>query len=134
MTWSARGWLGLLVAGTLLGAGVSRSGTTSALSAQQAVDSLWAVRFTTGPGWQAEIAPGAQVGFASHSRNLTRLRNEGRILMGGRYGEVGLILIRAASAAEVHTMLAPDSSVAAGVFKADVSAWRTIYDGAVPRR
>jgi len=100
----------------------------------QAADSLWALSFTTGPGWQVDRAPGEQTGFAAHSRNLSRLRTEGRILMGGRYGAVGLMLVRAGSEAEVRQLLAADSAVAAGVFKAEINVWRTVYDGSVPRR
>lgn len=100
----------------------------------QAADSLWALSFTTGSAWRADRAPGDQAGFAAHSRNLSRLRTEGRILMGGRYGTVGLMLVRAGSEAEVRQLLAADSAVAAGVFHAEITVWRTVYDGNVPRR
>lgn len=127
-------WVAMLMLGISVAAFVGRGGPAPALAAEEAVDSLWALRFTTGPGWRTEVDPSAQVGFSAHSRNLARLRAEGRILVGGRYGEVGLMVIRAGSAADVEAMLVPDSAVAAGVFKAEVSPWRTIYEGTVPRR
>lgn len=122
------------VMAVLLPAFQTASRATVSGSSAQSVDSLWALRFTTGPGWRADVAPGAQVGFAAHSRNLARLRGEGRILMGGRFADVGLMVIRAGSEGEVRRMLAPDSAVAAGVFQAAIDPWRTIYEGAVPRR
>lgn len=109
-------------------------GSARVPAARQAADSLWALSFTTGPGWRAELAPGAQDGFGSHSRNLGRLRAEGRILVGGRFAEWGLMLVRAGSEAEVRRMLEPDSSLAAGTFRVVIAPWRTVYPGTVPAR
>ena len=50
--------------------------------------------------------------FRTHSQNLFKLRQEGRIVLGGRYGEVGLILVRAANEQEVRELFAADSSLA----------------------
>jgi len=123
-----------LTGGLLAGAGLGdRIGMAGAATTQRA-DSLWALSFTTGPGWRPEIPPAQQAGFGSHSRNLARLRADGRILMGGRYGAVGLMLLRAAGAEEVRAWLAPDSAVAQGVFTAEIVPWRTVYDGVVPRQ
>jgi len=109
-------------------------GSSGAPVARQAADSLWALSFTTGPGWQQDLAPGAQDGFGSHSRNLARLRATGRILVGGRFAEFGLMLVRAASESEVRRMLEPDSSLAAGTFRVAIAPWRTVYPGTVPAR
>lgn len=129
-----RTWSVPLLLGALLLVAAEYEAARPPLAAQQAIDSLWALSFTTGPGWQAGQTPGVQVGFGSHSRNLARLRSAGRILVGGRYGEVGLMLVRAGSEGEVRAMLEPDSAVAAGVFQAAITPWRTIYEGTVPRR
>lgn len=97
-------------------------------------DPLFAVTFTTGPAWQADKAPGAQPGFQAHSGNLARLRQEGRILMGGRFGAYGLMLIRARDSAEVRGLFSPDSASALGVFRLEIQSWRTVYEGTVPAR
>jgi len=95
-------------------------------------DSLFAVLFRTGPAWRADRSPTEQEHFQTHSRNLGRLRQEGRIVLGGRYGEVGLIVVRAANRDEARGFFAADSSVAKGVFTAEILPWRTLFPGAVP--
>lgn len=101
---------------------------------QGAADSLWVVTLTTGPGWDSTKAPNLQRHFGEHSRNLGRLRQEGKLLMGGRFGAVGLLLLRAPSESEARGMFAPDSSIATGVFAARFEVWHTIFTGAVPPR
>ena len=58
-----------------------------------------------------------------------KLRQDGRLVLGGRYGDVGLILVRAADEAEARGLFAADSSIARGVFRAEFQVWRTIFDG-----
>lgn len=123
----------LAIAAALSGA-PSASGTARALPARQATDSLFALTFAAGPGWDTTKPPGAQAGFREHSQNLARLRREGRILAGGRFGALGLMLVRARDSAEVRAQLAGDSTLTRGVFTATIDVWRTIYDGPVPAR
>jgi uncharacterized protein YciI len=94
---------------------------------------LFAILFRPGPGWDGAKPPQQQVGFAGHSKNLAALRAEGRIVLGGRYGDVGLIVVEAADEAEVRVWLARDPTLPAKVFTADVKRWATIYDGCVAR-
>jgi RNA polymerase sigma-70 factor (ECF subfamily) len=123
----------LAIAAALIGA--SRAGSaTHAPPAAQASDSLFALTFAVGPGWESTKPPGAQAGFREHSQNLARLRREGRILAGGRFGALGLMLVRARDSAEVRGQLAGDSTLTRGVFTATIDVWRTIYDGPVPAR
>lgn len=72
--------------------------------------------------------------FADHSKNINTLRTEGRLVLGGRFGEWGLILISAADEAEARALIDRDPSVGAGVFKAEVNAWSTFAEGCVERR
>lgn len=117
----------------LLGFGFRPSLGTAA-ARQAPADSLWALTLTTGPGWDSTKGPGAQRYFGDHSRNLGRLRQEGKLLMGGRFGGAGLLLLRAQSESEARGMFAPDSTIVTGVFAAKFEAWRTIFTGAVPPR
>ena len=89
----------------------------------------FAVEFRTGPGWDKSKPPGEQKHFADHSANLRKLRQEGKIVVGGRYGEVGLVLLRAASEEEARTLLATDPSLSAGIFVAQVHPWSTFMAG-----
>lgn len=96
-------------------------------------DTIYAVTIRTGPAWDQSKPPNEQVHFRTHSQNLFRLREQGRIVLGGRYGDVGLILVRAANETEARQLFAADSSLARGVFQADFTVWRTIFDGTVSR-
>jgi uncharacterized protein YciI len=94
---------------------------------------LFAVLFRTGPAWDAAKPPGQQRFFKEHSQNLLALRKAGKIALGGRYADVGLVVVQAQDEAEVRALLAGDPSLAEGVFRADVHPWSTIYDGCVGR-
>lgn len=96
-------------------------------------DTVYAVTIRTGPAWEQSKPPSEQVHFRTHSENLFKLRQDGRIVLGGRYGDVGLILVRAANEAEARGLFAADSSLTRGVFQAEFQVWRTIFDGAVTR-
>ena len=91
----------------------------------------FAVEFRTGPAWDKAKPPNEQKHFADHSANLRQLRQEGRIVVGGRYGEVGLVLLRATSEEEVRTLLAADPALAASVFTASIHPWSTFMAGTV---
>lgn len=113
--------LAVVITGALVGA------------APQDAPGTMALVFTTGPGWDAKVSPGAQRHFGNHSANLRRLREAGVIVAGGRFGAYGLILVRAPSRDSALAMLAPDSSIAVGTFKVEVEPWLTIYEGAITR-
>jgi len=97
--------------------------------AQEPVETVFAVTFRTGPAWDLEKSPNEQLHFADHSTNLRELRASSKILLGGRFGDVGLILLKAASEAEARAMIERDPSVQAGVFKAEVQAWSPFMSG-----
>lgn len=91
----------------------------------------FAVTLSTGPAWIPGRAPNDQPHMRLHSMNLRRLRDEGVVLAGGRYGPYGLILIEAADSAAVARMFLPDSAVQTGVFAIRIDRWRTFYNGCV---
>jgi uncharacterized protein YciI len=107
----------------------------AALAAQPSppavLPSVFAVTFRTGPAWDANRPPPEQPHFAGHSRNLRALREEGRLLVGGRYGDAGLVLMTAASLDEARGLVTRDPAVGAGTFKADVQPWSTFMPGCV---
>jgi hypothetical protein len=92
---------------------------------------LFAVVFRTGPAWDVSKPPGEQLHFKDHSRNIAALKAEGRLALGGRFGDLGLLLVRAATQQEAESLLARDASVAAGVFTAEVHPWSTFAEGCV---
>lgn len=92
---------------------------------------LWVMMYTPGPAWDTSRATADQPHFDAHSANLARLRSEGRIRLGGRFGPWGLILIEAKDEPEARALFAPDSALAQGVFSGELYAWSTIYEGGV---
>jgi uncharacterized protein YciI len=93
---------------------------------------LFAITFTTGPGWDSAKPAGEQRFMSEHSRNLFRLRDAGTIVMGSRFGEFGLIIVRAASDEDARALFRADSAVASGVFLMRVDSWLTLFDGCIP--
>jgi hypothetical protein len=92
---------------------------------------LYAALFRTGPKWDAAKPPGEQAFFREHSANLARLRAEGSIVMGARYGDVGLVVVPAATEAQARRLFESDPSVAQGTFTLDVQRFSVFYPGYV---
>jgi hypothetical protein len=114
-----------LVALALLGMVVApRIGRSS-----QSPATLVAVTFAAGPSWQANLPPNEQPGFREHSANLARLRREERIVIGGRFGGFGLMVVRADSVGAARELFKDDPTIQNGVFQAEFNLWRTIYGG-----
>jgi len=72
---------------------------TATLPAQTATPSapppkMFAVRLTTGPTWDATKSPNEQTGMREHSANIARMRREGVVVLGARFGDTGLIILR----------------------------------------
>jgi hypothetical protein len=107
--------------------------TASGLLAQAgaAAEKLFAVQFTTGPGWDAAKPFNDQKHIKEHSANLSRMWSEGGIVMGGRHGDIGHIVMRATDEAALRVQLAQDPSIAAGTFNAKVEEYRPFFGGQI---
>lgn len=92
---------------------------------------LFAVEVRTGPAWDAAKPPQEQLFFSEHSAHLRRLREQGRLVMGARYADKGLLVLRAASENEARALLQDDPSLAAGVFIVELHEFRVFYGGVV---
>lgn len=92
---------------------------------------FFAVEFRTGPKWDAAKPPNEQAFFPEHSQNLNRLRQEGRILLGGRYSDRGLLVLSAASEEEVRKLFEADPAVVHQTFVFDLWEFRPFYPGCV---
>jgi uncharacterized protein YciI len=95
------------------------------------VNDTFAATFRAGPAWDPAKAPQDQAEFAAHSQNLRALRAEGRLLLGGRYGALGLVVLRAASAEEARSLVERDPAVKAGTFAVDVQPFYPFMPGCV---
>lgn len=92
-------------------------------------DTLFAVQFTVGPKWDSAKAPNEQAHFAEHSANLSRLRKDGVLVIGARYGEVGLVVLRLPDEEAVKAQLARDPSIEAGTFVAQIDRFMPFMHG-----
>lgn len=90
---------------------------------------LYAVRLSTGPSWDAAKTPNEQAGMKEHSANIARLRREGTLVLGARFGELGLLVLRVPDEAAVRTQLAPDPTVSSGVFKVQIDMFSPFAHG-----
>jgi hypothetical protein len=100
---------------------------------QTPADSLFIVTYTTGPAWQTNKAPGEQIHFKEHSANLGAWRKEGFITFGARYGDKGIIFVKAPSGAMVRERILSDPAVAQGLFRAAIEPLKPFYYGCVEK-
>ena len=96
-------------------------------------DSLFVVTYTTGTAWDHTKAPGEQPYFKEHSANLSKLRKEGVIKAGARYGEKGMIFISAKSLSLAKDIILSDPAVIHKLFEADIQKLMVFYDGCIER-
>lgn len=93
---------------------------------------LFIVHFTTGPAWVEGKPFGEQLHARDHSANLQRLRGRGSILIGARYGDTGMVILRAESEDRARAEIDQDPAVRSGIFKYTLSELRPFYNGCVP--
>jgi uncharacterized protein YciI len=96
-----------------------------------AASGLYAVVVRTGPSWDPAKPPASQLNFKEHSANIRRLGTEGKLAVGGRFGDLGLLVVRAGSKAEARALFDADPSLASGTFQVEVQEWRTFAPGCV---
>lgn len=67
--------------------------------------------------------------MTGHLANITRLANEGKILVAGPFADNGdwrgIFIFKCASLEEAQTLVATDPAVAAGRLKAEIHPWMT---------
>jgi uncharacterized protein YciI len=91
----------------------------------------FAVELRTGAKWDAAKPPQDQALFREHSAHLRRLREEGRLLIGARYGEKGLLIVRAEDEAAARQKIEQDPAIAAQVFAYELHPFAVFYSGCV---
>ncbi len=104
---------------------------TAALPAANPAGQLFAVEIKTGPAWDASKPPQDQAHFREHSAHLRQLREQGMLVMGARYADKGLVILRAASQAEARSLMQADPSMQAQVFSFELHEFRVFYGGSV---
>ena len=103
------------------------SASTVALASEGELAHLYIVHFQTGARWDAALEPVEQSGFKEHSANLNRLRKAGVIVFGARYGDLGLIVLKAESLGAATELMQADPGVASGIFDVRIEALNVFY-------
>ncbi len=97
-------------------------------------EQLFIIHYTTGTAWLPDAPFSDQPHAREHSENLRRLREAGRLILGARYDDKGIILLRAPSEAEARAQIERDPAIGAGVFTYELSPFLPFYDGCVERQ
>jgi uncharacterized protein YciI len=121
----------MLAAWALACALAAQAAPPSAAPASPAGGAVFALVFRTGPAWDKSKAPGQQPFFAEHSKNLRDLRAEGRLVMGARFSDLGLVLVRAASVEDARALVDRDPSVTNRTFEVEVHPFHAFMPGCV---
>jgi uncharacterized protein YciI len=100
---------------------VVAAGTTAA---QALPAPLFVVHFETEPNWNS---PSDQPSFREHSANLNRLRKEGTIVFGARYGDLGMIFLKADTLDAAKALMQADPGVQSGIFSYRIAPLRVFY-------
>jgi hypothetical protein len=83
--------------------------------------------------WDANKSPNEQQYFKEHSARLGELRNNGVIKFGARFGDTGMIVIKASSLTAAKEIILADIAVTKKLFVAQVEKLSIFYDGCLER-
>ncbi|MEO8187414.1 MAG: hypothetical protein ABI580_08660 [Burkholderiaceae bacterium] len=89
--------------------------------------SLFVVHFETGPSWNKSLAPAEQPSFREHSANLNRLRKDGVIMFGARYGDLGMIFLKTDTLDAAKALMDADPGLRSGIFAYRIAPLRVFY-------
>lgn len=87
--------------------------------------------FSRGTAWDDKKQANEQTGFKEHSANLSRLRAEKKIPIGGRYGEKGMVIVEAQNEDEARSLFAYDVMVTSRTFTLELHQFRPFYKGTI---
>jgi uncharacterized protein YciI len=114
---------------------VSRAQATAPALIADSSSRLFAVEYKVGPRWVASKAPQEQEYFREHSEHLSKLREQGSLVLGARYSDKGLVILAAESESAARGMVEQDPSVKNGTFSYELNEFSVFYGGSVqPRR
>ena len=94
------------------------------------VEKTFILHFTTGEAWLPDTPFSEQLHSAGHGRNLRRLRDEGIILIGARYSDKGLLILRGTET-DLRAEIDKDPMVQAGAFEYELFELALFYKGCV---
>lgn len=121
--------LPLLVAASNAIAQASAPAAAQPATVPPAATPLFALELRTGPAWDTQKKTHEQAHFREHSAHLKRLRDEGRLVMGARLAERGLLVLAAASEEQARGWVEQDPAVQHKTFVYEMHALQVFYPG-----
>ena len=94
-------------------------------------DELFIVLYTTGDSWDTSKEFYEQSYASEHSAHLAGLRELEKITLGGRYGDVGMIILVANDEADAQRIINEDPAVEGQIFNVEIHPFYTFYGGCV---
>lgn len=98
---------------------------------QEGTSQLFIVHFSLGPVWDHTMQPHEQQYYKEHSANLKRLREEGMLVIGARYADKGMLLLKAENEEAARSEIAKDPAVKNGIFTAEIHLFSPFYYGCI---
>jgi len=85
------------------------------------------VLYTTGENWVQGKEFQEQLYSSDHSKHLGELMKTGKVSIGGRYSDTGLLLIKAKDESIAQKLITSDPSIEHGIFKAEIHPFEPFY-------
>lgn len=92
-------------------------------------DSYFVALYTIGNNWDVQKQPHEQHYFEEHSSFLKTLRTNQQIVIGARYSETGMIVLKAQSLDAAVDLLHSDTAVQNKLFEVEVHPFALFYKG-----
>lgn len=90
---------------------------------------LFVALYTTGLSWDIEKPPNEQAHFKEHSSFLNRLRKANIIVLGARYSDTGMIVVKAQNLEAAMQLLQSDIAVQQKLFDVEIHPFKPFYQG-----
>ena len=85
--------------------------------------------YTVGENWDADKSPADQPYFKEHSEHLSNLRKDSTIVIGARYNDTGMIIIKAIDQTKAENLLLEDIAVRNELFNVEIHLLQPFYKG-----
>ncbi len=96
---------------------------------QEKEDTYFVALYTLGDSWDSNKSPGEQTHFKEHSAHLSKLRSDSIIVIGARYSDTGMIVLKSKNLAEAKSLLLEDIAVKNDLFRVEIHPFQPFYKG-----
>lgn len=103
------------------------------LFGQESDYQYFALTYTVGTNWDTTLTASQQPYFKDHSAHLKKLMENGKIAIGARYGDKGLIILKVKDESEARGLVEEDVSVQNKTFEASILPFNVFYFGCLEK-